>query len=616
MVLEQEIQPYSVWFPQALKHFGETAFFVILGALVVSYLVAAFRYGPLAAGDRLYRALLGAAKDLISIAPRRVWALARLSIHEAIRRRVWVALVAFGVVLMFAGWFLDPTSPEPGPLYLRFVMSATTYLVLLMALLISTFSLPADVKNRTITTVVTKPVHTSEIVLGRIVGFTIVGTVLLALMALCSYVFVARALNHTHEIVAEDINESALEPGHLKPGRVGTTEMAQNHQHDVLLREDGVLETDFKFGHKHYIHTEKVDGKTRYICDSPEDLLTARVPLLGKLQFLDRDGQPKEKGINVGHEWDYRGFVDGQTKSAAIWTFDNIDEDKLFPNIPVEERKLPLEMNIRVFRTYKGDIEKGIQAKLFLRNPETKLESEPFIFRVKEFTIDSRFIPRKLDRADPRRAMPKIDLFKDLVHDGKLEVVLQCLESGQLLGVAAPDLYIRADDANFPLSFAKGYLGIWMQMELVIGIGVMFSTFLSGAVAMVATLGCMVIGFFAEDVGKLFEAVITGNSKIMPGGGPVESFVRLITQKSITVPYDESPSVDVMKWIDSVFMRGLKAWTDVLPDFSGFWNVKFVVGGFNVPTDLVLEQLTQMAAYMLAAFIAGFLFLRMREVAR
>ena len=262
--------------------------------------MATFRYGPLAAGDRLYRSLLGAAKDLIHISPRRVWALSRLSIQEAIRRRVWVALVAFGVVLMFAGWFLDPNSPEPGPLYLRFVMAATTYLVLLMALLISTFSLPTDVKNKTITTVVTKPVHTSEIVLGRIVGFTIIGTVLLAVMAFCSYVFVARALNHTHEIIIGEDMKSALEPGHLKPGRVGTTTIAQNHQHDVILREDGELETDFKFGHKHYIRTEKVDGKTRYICESPEDLLTARVPLLGQLRFLDRDGQPKAKGINVG----------------------------------------------------------------------------------------------------------------------------------------------------------------------------------------------------------------------------------------------------------------------------------------------------------------------------
>ena len=58
MVLEQEIPSYSAWFPGALKHFGETAFFVVLGATAISYLVAAFRYGPLAAGDRLYREVL------------------------------------------------------------------------------------------------------------------------------------------------------------------------------------------------------------------------------------------------------------------------------------------------------------------------------------------------------------------------------------------------------------------------------------------------------------------------------------------------------------------------------------------------------------------------------
>ena len=94
------------------------------------------------------------------------------------------------------------------------------------------------------------------------------------------------------------------------------------------------------------------------------------MPLCGQLRFLDRDGQPKAKGINVGHEWDYRGFVDGLTKSAAIWTFDNIDEDRLFPNIPAEDRKLPLEMNIRVFRTYKGDIEKGIHSEAVLAKSE------------------------------------------------------------------------------------------------------------------------------------------------------------------------------------------------------------------------------------------------------
>jgi len=47
--------------------------------------------------------------------------------------------------------------------------------VLLIALLVSAFSLPNDFKTKTIYTVVTKPVRAGDIVLGRILGFTIVG---------------------------------------------------------------------------------------------------------------------------------------------------------------------------------------------------------------------------------------------------------------------------------------------------------------------------------------------------------------------------------------------------------------------------------------------------------
>ena len=63
-------------------------------------------------------------------------------------------------------------------------------------------------------------------------------------------------------------------------------------------------------------------------------------------------------------------------------------------------------------------------------------------------------------------------------------------------------------------------------------------------------------------------------------------------------------------------MRIIDAWTSLLPDFGTFSNVNFVASGFNVPGDLVLEQATRMAAYLLGAFLAGFMFLRMREVAR
>ena len=626
MVLEQEIQPFSTWFPQALTSYAESAFFVVLAALVVSYLVSAFRYGPLVAGDRIYRTLVGAVVDLVHISPRRVWALARLAVQEAIRRRVWVALVAFAVILMFAGWFLDPTSPAPGPLYMTFVMSWTTYLIVLLALFISAFSLPADIKNRTITTVVTKPVRTAEIVLGRIVGFTLVGTALLAIMGAASYVFVVRSLDHVHEIRAEDLNETAMQPDQLKPGRIGTTREAQHHRHDVILNPDGTLETDFKHGHKHSIEVREVDGKKQYVCSPHEDMLTARVAIRGHLQFIDRDGKDAQKGgqgrtstggINVGKEWEHQGFVEGGSQSTAIWTFDGIDEDALFPNVKKEDRRLPLDMTIRVFRTYKGNIEKGITGKLVFRNPSnTLMASDPYIFTAKEFSIDRPRLERKMTRAGAADTDPKIDLFDDLVSNGRLQVELQCLEPGQYLGVAPEDIYIRAGDESYELNFIKGYFGIWCQMVLVTGLGVMFSTFLSGAVAMLATLGSIVLGFFAQDIGALFDAVITGNRKQVPGGGPVESFVRIITQKSITVPYDRSLGVDIMERVDWLFMQILKAWTDVLPDFSTFSNVNWVASGFNVPGDIILEQLTRLVGYLVAAFLAGFIFLRLREVAR
>ena len=54
--------------------------------------------------------------------------------------------------------------------------------------------------------------------------------------------------------------------------------------------------------------------------------------------------------------------------------------------------------------------------------------------------------------------------------------------------MAQADLYIRAADSSFDWNFCKGYLGIWLQMVLVISLGVIFSTFLSGPVALLATM--------------------------------------------------------------------------------------------------------------------------------
>ena len=161
-------------------------------------------------------------------------ALAWLAVQESLRRRVLVGFGVFLLILLFAGWFLDTTTNDPATLYLSFVLTATTYLVLLMALFLSVFSLPADIKNKTIYTIVTKPVRPGEIVLGRILGFSVIGTLMLAVMGLFSYFFVVRVLDHTHEVEVDSLARSSATS--RRQHAPAARSLQQNHRHKVDRR--------------------------------------------------------------------------------------------------------------------------------------------------------------------------------------------------------------------------------------------------------------------------------------------------------------------------------------------------------------------------------------------
>ena len=140
-----------------------------------------------------------------------------------------------------------------------------------------------------------------------------------------------------------------------------------------------------------------------------------------------------------------------------------------------------------MFRTYKGDIEAGIQGSMQLRNPDNKDDQERAvdIFTAKDDSINTFDLPRKLDDADQK----PIDLLNDLVtKDGRLEVVVQCLDRAQYYGFAQPDCYIRLPDGSPLWNFVKAQISIWVQMVLVIAIGVTCSTLVNGPVAMMFTI--------------------------------------------------------------------------------------------------------------------------------
>ncbi|MCI0358050.1 MAG: ABC-2 transporter permease, partial [Planctomycetaceae bacterium] len=489
-------------------------FLILLVVPFLCFIIASFRYGPSEAFYYVYRALFSAVTDdLPRFSFLRTLAVARLAVQEAIRNRVLFGFGVFIVLLLFAGLFLDVKNSNPARVYVSFVLGATNYLALLMALILSTFSIPNDIKNRTIYTVVTKPIRAGEIVLGRSLGFIAVGTAMLLGMGLISYIFVRRGLSHDHVVVAADLVEETTPDGAV---RRGATSFDNFHRHTVTIDADGKGQTNVVNGHRHDVELIGDGASATVRVGPPVEQLIARAPTFGKLVILDREGKPGQ-GINVGNEWMYRGFIEGgpaggASKAAAIWTFEGITPQR-YPD------GLPLEMNLRVFRSYKGDIESGILGEIVIRNPDPAApikRSGPILFESKEYTSQQELIKRELNSETGAGRGGKLDLFRDLVSsDGRVEVEIRCVEAAQYFGVAQADVYLRSSDSTFELNFAKAYLSIWLQMLLVTAFGVTFSTFLNGSVAMMATLSAAVLGLF----GQFIRDVASG---AVQGGGPLE----------------------------------------------------------------------------------------------
>ena len=482
------------------------------------------------------------------------------------------------------------------------MLTATSYLLLLLSLLLAAFSLPTDFKTKTLYTVVTKPVRPIDIVLGRMLGFTAIGTLLLAVMAVGSWIFVNGSLSHTHAIDLDSLRSLRGAEGEAI-GQAGTTALGMFHRHEFTVDGSGVGLTDPAHGHTHSI--ESVNGQLTV--GPAEGVIRARVPKYGKIGFLDRKGVEVERGISVGNEWAYRSFIQGASQAAAIWTFSGVDESNLVEYADGGGRYLPVELLVRVYRSYIGVIERGVQGSIQLRNPDTGVKSSLRIFMAKDNELDSfDFANEQVDTEQN-----EITILGDLItEDGRIEVIVQCLDRSQYYGFAQADCFLRLPEGSPVGNFAKGFLSIWMQMVIVVAVAVAASTVLNGPISMVFTVSFLLLGLFRD----FFVKVATGESY---GGGPVESLVRMVTQMNVMTPMDPSPAVDLMKGVDWVLMKGMEALAYVLPDFSGYLQrVDYVAEGFSIPTDAMLRDLTVCLAYVVGLAVVGFFCLRTREVAK
>ena len=222
-------------------------------------------------------------------------------------------------------------------------------------------------------------------------------------------------------------------------------------------------------------------------------MLLARVPVYGKLRFKNAPGATSRRGINVGDEWTYRSFIEGGGQAAAIWTFEGIK--------PVGVSRRPAGGNDHRDLPH-------LQGRHRARHPRQPPGPQTGQRREAGGSADLRgqevrhrraiHPPRVHGSATARRSTCSATSSTT----GSWRCGCNACRRPSISAWPRPISTSAARDASFALNFAKGYLGIWLQMVLVIGIGVMFSTFLSGPVALLATLAASVAAFFVRLPGR------------------------------------------------------------------------------------------------------------------
>jgi hypothetical protein len=611
----------------------------------------------------LFRVAWDLVRELFLIRSRRLYSIARLSIYESNRKMwaPWVVGTVFLLVLAFTHWFLQPPRPaEMGRLYVGTLSLLCSILLTVMVTIMTPLSLPTDIQQQTIYTVVSKPVRRIELIWGRMIGYMAIVTLLVLVFGGISLFYLQRTVG----------------------GRLVEIEL----QAEKAKKENRI--SDYKQ------HKEQADQiRVR---------MQARVPIKGSLSFLDSHENPKAIGIDVGSDQSMReprSHIEGATPSAAIWRFGRSVPDPFSrpgrPNyvnreIPVSDFILPSTIEWELDRVYnlaaqieaaraekeqpavsatrgvqldaainrnqqelgraRGDYEallkrveelKGQAAALTasgktkeasavrreaaaLSSPPIKIEMMFNVYRTTKGKIGEP-VYAEIEAINPRtqrkydgEVFPIKEYYTNSVtlpawilagSDGSLQVQIRCLTQSQYLGMAESDLYLLSSSGNFGFNYMKGLFGVWLQAMVLTAIGVFAGTFLSWPVALLTTIFFFVAGQLA------FAFLVDFSRQAILGGGPFESLIRIVSHDNQMSELAPTAAVVLAKTLDSLTMPVMSMIVYLVPNFQALDVSNLVADGFMVSWRLMISNLLLAIGYALPFSFAGYLILKNREVA-
>jgi hypothetical protein len=100
------------------------------------------------------------------------------------------------------------------------------------------------------------------------------------------------------------------------------------------------------------------------------------------------------------------------------------------------------------------------------------------------------------------------------------------------------------------------------------------------------------------------------------GGGPFEALVRLVRQDNLIVDLNPGLGTKLMEMFDNVAEVLLRAMAAILPPFADFGFNAYVAEGYDISLNVLAVRTITMLAFLIPVLLAGYLFLKTREVSQ
>lgn len=377
---------------------------------------------------------------------RRIWALTRLTIKEAIRSRILWAFSFLLLIFLFGSWFISAKPEDQVRGYVTTVFVAMTVLLLITAGLLAAQSIPADLRRQTIHTIVTKPVERFEIVVGRFLGYMLLMSAVLAVMTFLSLIYVVRGVNE--EARAESLKARVPVFGDLKV-------------------ENG-KSVGSEWGYRSYIGVNR------------------RMDQQAIWTFHDLPGDIGNRdAVRLEYEFNIYRTTKGEEGKPVLCSF-TFETARWDPN------------DTRRVQDYQAELDREYTNANRARLAEKYGYYQENYRKVENYHTLAVVVPGELFRSLAKNTPAGNDR-------PPLRITVKCQSPTQFIGVAKHDLYLLDRERSVQVNFFKGAAGIWFLLSLVVGLAVTCSTYLSGIISFLTAGFLILAGLWLPFIQDLAE---------------------------------------------------------------------------------------------------------------